>query len=175
MYILILRLILARRKANERKWVCVGRNPTAIPSSLSPPSPLENLKLFRFYDTITNFMRWAPYIYLHFHKNLIIPQHSAQLMYFFALLESCYCERRQFSKEDALSLSHSRTLSLPRRNKNYTLGWHNILDAFDADWQKRWRIMAFDAVSRQIGLNRHQITINCADVLFCPPEIDPKD
>lgn len=107
-------------------WKTRLRTPTPSPSL----SPLENLKLFRFYNTIANFMRWAPGIYLHFHKNLIIPQHSAQLMYFFALLESSYCERRQFSK---------KRRSPPRRNKNYILGWHNISnDASDADWQKRW-------------------------------------
>lgn len=51
-------------------------------------------------------------------------------MYFFALLESSYCERRQFSK---------KRRSPSRRNKNYILGWYNISnDVSDADWQKRW-------------------------------------
>lgn len=81
-------------------------------------------------------MRWAQY--LHFHKNLIIPQHSAQLMYFFALLESSYCKRRQSSKADVLRDDVIRIISLA--------GIISLDDASDADWRKR-RIATFAAAN----------------------------
>lgn len=84
-----------------------------LPSFFRSLLSLENLKLFRFYSTIANFMRWAlpppssrSRIYPYFHKNLIIPQHSAQLMYFFALLENRYCEKDGNSQRKTFSLRY---------------------------------------------------------------------